>query len=95
MAGILGGSMYFSHHVLLRISSFLKKKKINGKRWVSGFVEERRKIVTLFMMVECTFSLTMVFFFNYMPKIPSRSFLRVSLYLYNNNNKKKKEKKVV
>jgi len=26
MAGILGGSMYFSHHVLLRISSFLKKK---------------------------------------------------------------------
>jgi len=35
------------------------------------------------------------FFFNYMPNIPSRSFLRVGLYLYNNNNnnKKKKEKK--
>jgi hypothetical protein len=30
-----------------------------------------------------------------MPNIPSRSFLRVGLYLYNNNNnnKKKKEKK--
>lgn len=34
---------------------FLLKKKKNGKRCVSGFVEERRKIVTLFMMVECTF----------------------------------------
>lgn len=31
MAGILGGSMYFSHHVLLRISSFLKKKKLMEK----------------------------------------------------------------
>ena len=43
--------MYFSHHVLLRISSF--KKKMEKDAYLV-LLKKEKKIVTLFMMVECT-----------------------------------------